>query len=90
MNVNGGTWQTIDTAPKDDTPVDLWRPWLNGGKAYGGERCTDMCRIELAPGQTLCMQSAKRLSAREQAQCAKEKRAMSSCGTAAETVVHNV
>jgi len=49
MDVNCGTWQTIDTAPKDDTPVDLWRPWLNGGKAYGGERCTDMCRIELAP-----------------------------------------
>ena len=29
-------WRDIKTAPKDDTPVDLWRP------SFGGERLTNM------------------------------------------------
>ena len=37
-------WQPIETAPKDDTPVDLWRP------SCGGERLANMRRIELSPG----------------------------------------
>ena len=37
-------WQPIETAPTDDTPVDIWRP------SWGGERCTAMCRIDLGRG----------------------------------------
>lgn len=37
-------WQPIEMAPKDDTPVDLWRP------VCGGERLANMRRIELSPG----------------------------------------
>ena len=49
-NASTNSWQPIETAPKDDTRVDLWRPWtLSDGTVYGGERCTNMRRIELAP-----------------------------------------
>lgn len=34
-------WQPIDTAPQDDTPVDIWRA--------GGELCTNMSRVEMSP-----------------------------------------
>jgi len=36
--------QPIETAPTDDTPVDIWRP------SRGGERCTAMVRIDLGRG----------------------------------------
>lgn len=49
-NASTNSWQPIETAPKDDTLVDLWRPWIHSnGRVYGGERCTDMRRVELAP-----------------------------------------
>ena len=34
-------WQPIETAPQDDTLIDLWRA--------GGERCTDMRRVVWQP-----------------------------------------
>ena len=37
-------WLPIETAPKDQTPVDLWRP------SWGGERCTNMRRVDLGNG----------------------------------------
>lgn len=38
-------WQPIETAPKtSDVIVDIWRP------SYGGERCTDMRRVDLGGG----------------------------------------
>lgn len=49
-NASTNSWQPIETAPKDDTRVDLWRPWIRSdGRVYGGERCTNMRRVELAP-----------------------------------------
>ena len=41
------TWQPIATAPKDGTPVDLWRKW--GNSVSIGERLTNMRRVELSP-----------------------------------------
>lgn len=40
------TWQTIDTAPTDGTPVDLWVEFENGG-----ERHPDMTYREGGPGE---------------------------------------
>jgi hypothetical protein len=37
-------WQPIELAPKDATVVDIWRP------SWGGERCTDMRRVDLGSG----------------------------------------
>ena len=37
-------WQPISTAPKNGTPVDLWRP------SYGGERIPNMRREDLGNG----------------------------------------
>lgn len=42
--VEGFGWRPIATAPQDDTPVDLWRP------GYGGERCTNMRRVNMGGG----------------------------------------
>ena len=38
-------WQAIETAPKDDTVIDLWRP---DDSAAGGERLVNMFRVELS------------------------------------------
>jgi hypothetical protein len=38
------SWQPIDTAPKDGTPIDIWRP------SWGGERCVNMKREDLGKG----------------------------------------
>lgn len=37
-------WQPIETAPKDGTPIDIWSP------AWGGERHTNMRRVDLGNG----------------------------------------
>jgi hypothetical protein len=37
-------WRPIETAPKDETPVDLWSP------EWGGERHTNMRRVGLSKG----------------------------------------
>ena len=39
-------WLPIATAPRDGTPVDLWRPNVHGDVARG-ERCTNMRRVQL-------------------------------------------
>ena len=38
------TWQPIETAPKDDTLVDLWIPYKKD-KANRGSRATDMILV---------------------------------------------
>lgn len=38
------SWQPIETAPQDATPVDIWR------SGHGGERCTNMRRVDLGGG----------------------------------------
>jgi hypothetical protein len=54
-------WRPIETAPKDETPVDLWSP------EWGGERHTNMRRVSLSKGNvfydpveagTCCVRSA--------------------------------
>ena len=38
-------WLPISTAPKDDTPIDIWRSF----DGYG-ERCTNMQRVDMGGG----------------------------------------
>lgn len=42
-------WKTIDSAPKDSTPIDLWIPGF-GGDHWGGERLSNMRRVDLGKG----------------------------------------
>lgn len=37
-------WKPIETAPKDNTIVDIWRT------GFGGERCTNMRRVDHGAG----------------------------------------
>lgn len=37
-------WKPIETAPKDETVIDIWRP------SWGGERLVDMIRVDLGAG----------------------------------------
>ena len=37
-------WQPIETAPKNNIPIDIWR------QSFGGERLTNMCRVDFGNG----------------------------------------
>ena len=48
------TWQPIETAPKDDTSVDLWVPYLENDPTLG-RRVTDMRREDWGDGNVFYM-----------------------------------
>ena len=49
VRANVMCWMPIATAPKDSTPIDIWRPGFGND---GGERCTNMRRVDLGRGNT--------------------------------------